>query len=92
MRIKRFRIFLAILGAALLATVQTWPHGVHKHEAKDPSISLPKVVAQVNGVDIPNTFIWNYLKQTVKHHIAKGHRLTQTEEKAEAKKLIEQEL
>ena len=85
-------MLLALFGTALLVASQAWPHAGHKHEAEDPSIALPKVVAQVNGVDIPNTFVWSQLKQTVKRHKAKGHRLTQTQEKAEAKKLIEQEI
>lgn len=74
---------------SLIATGQVLAHAGHKHDAGDPSITLPAVVAQVNGVDIPISAVWNQLKQALKRHVSQGHKLTMAQEKAEAKKLIE---
>jgi len=66
-------------------------HSGHTHEEK-LRISLPDVVARVNGQDIHNDDILRELKKTLKNYKDRGIPLTAEEEKITAKKLIESEI
>jgi parvulin-like peptidyl-prolyl isomerase len=66
-------------------------HSGHTHEEK-LRISLPDVVAKVNGQDIHNDDIIRELKKTLKNYKDRGIPLTAEEEKITAKKLIENEI
>ena len=66
-------------------------HSGHTHEEK-LRISLPDVVAKVNGQDIHNNDILRQLKKTLKNYKDRGIPLTAEEEKITAKKLIENEI
>lgn len=66
-------------------------HSGHTHEEK-LRISLPGVVAKVNGQDIHNNDILRQLKKTLKNYKDRGIPLTAEEEKITAKKLIENEI
>jgi len=68
-------------------TSHVWAHGGHNH-AVEPSISLPDVLAKVNGTDIKKSLIWPGLTQTVKRYKNRGIPLTQAQEKIAAKKLL----
>jgi len=66
-------------------------HSGHTHEEK-LRISLPDVVARVNGQDIHNDDLLRELKKTLKNYKDRGIPLTAEEEKITAKKLIESEI
>ena len=66
-------------------------HSGHTHEEK-LRISLPGVVAKVNGQDIHDNDILLQLKKTLKNYKDRGIPLTAEEEKITAKKLIENEI
>ena len=66
-------------------------HSGHTHEEK-LRISLPGVVAKVNGQDIHNNDILRQLKKTLQNYKDRGIPLTAEEEKITAKKLIENEI
>ena len=66
-------------------------HSGHTHEEK-LRISLPGVVAKVNGQDIHNNDILRQLKKTLKNYKDRGIPLTAEEEKITAKKLIENKI
>jgi len=68
-----------------------WAHGGHDH-AVEPSISLPDVLAQVNGTKINKSSIWPGLTQTVKRYKDRGIPLTQAQEKVAAKKLLQDQV
>ena len=71
---------------------QLFGHAGHKHEAEDPSISLPRVVAKVNGVNIQRSKVLVRLKGVLRRFIIQGQRPSIIQEKAEAKKLIGEEI
>lgn len=68
-----------------------WAHGGHNH-AVEPSISLPDVLAQVNGTDIKKSLVWPGLTKTVKRYKERGIPLTQAQEKVAAKKLLQDQI
>lgn len=78
----------------LLATASSpaWGHTGHKHDAFEPKVKLPETVAMVNGVDIKKDAVWQELKNILRQQGEKGKPLSVDQEKAEAKKLIEQEI
>lgn len=85
----KFLFFLMITPFWTLSWVTwSWGHGGHDHGVK-PSISLPEVLAKVNGVDIPKSSIWNNLTQTVERYKQRGMSLTREQEKIAAKKLLQ---
>tara|TARA_B100000686_G_scaffold354363_1_gene464215 strand:+ start:382 stop:1395 length:1014 start_codon:yes stop_codon:yes gene_type:complete len=90
--VQRIALLTAVLGVAFFFPVNLWAHAGHKHEAENPSVALPDVVARVNGNDIPGSKVFYQLKRVVKRHIAQRDRLSSAEEKAEAKKLIDAEI
>lgn len=88
----RLLIFLALsLFYIIGATSHVWAHGGNDHDVK-PSISLPDVLAQVNGTDIKKSSIWPGLTKTVKRYKGRGIPLTQAQEKVAAKKLLQDKI
>ena len=77
--------------ASFLTQTLVFAHSGHTHEEK-LRISLPGVVAKVNGQDIHNNDILRQLKKTLKNYKDRGIPLTAEEEKITAKKLIENEI
>ena len=77
--------------SSFLAGTLVFAHSGHTHEEK-LRISLPGVVARVNGQDIHNDDILRELKKTLKNYKDRGIPLTAEEEKITAKKLIENEI
>ena len=77
--------------ASFLAGTLAFAHSGHTHEEK-LRISLPDVVAKVNGQDIYDDDILRELKKTLKNYKDRGIPLTAEEEKITAKKLIENEI
>mgnify|MGYP006418844531 FL=1 len=77
--------------ALFLTETLVFAHSGHTHEEK-LRISLPGVVAKVNGQDIHNNDILRQLKKTLKNYKDRGIPLTAEEEKITAKKLIENEI
>jgi len=81
-----FCFFISILTGTF-----AFAHSGHTHEEK-LRISLPGVVAKVNGQDIHNEDILRELKKTLKSYKDRSIPLTAEEEKITAKKLIENEI
>ena len=83
----------SIISAFALILVETFAfaHSGHTHEEK-LRISLPDVVAKVNGEDIHNDDILRELKKTLKNFKDRGMPLTTEQEKIAAKKLIDNEI
>ncbi|MFQ5482893.1 MAG: peptidylprolyl isomerase [Nitrospinaceae bacterium] len=91
---RRFTPMLAtVLAPALImgAAQPAWPHGGHGHDDKPP-ISLPDVVAQVNGENITKQAILNPLKSTIQRYKDRGMALNDNQIKVAAKKLIDNEI
>lgn len=86
---------LAILGLASLLIGMTgseiFAHSGHKHDDKPP-ISLPEVVARVNGQDIKRDVIYRELNKAIQNYKAKGKSLSPDQLKAAAKKLADDEI
>ena len=95
-RMKRFvslSLYLILLGTGLFISaipVNVWAHSGHKHD--ELKVKLPKVVAQVNGVDISGDAISRELKKAAKQYKKRGMPLNTDQEKAAAKQLIEDEI
>jgi len=66
-------------------------HSGHKHEEK-LRISLPEIVAKVNGEDIPSDDIIRQLKQTLTSYKDRGLPLSVEQEKITTNKLIDDEI
>ena len=82
---------LILLGLFVSANpAKVWAHSGHKHDAL--KIKLPKVVAQVNGVDISGDTISRELKKAVQQYKKRGMPLNASQEKSAAKKLIDDEI
>ena len=86
---KKKWALLLILFAGFLYTRNIEAHSGHDHSADNPTISLPDIVAQVNGVNIPGKYVWQQLKEVVQQNKARGKPLSVSEEKTEAKRLME---
>ncbi len=67
-----------------------WAHSEHKQDALQ--VKLPKVVAQINGVDIRSDTISRELKKAAQRYKKRGMPLDADQEKSAAKKLIEDEI
>ena len=76
---------------SFLSGVLAFAHSGHSHEEK-LRISLPSIVAKVNGQDIHNNDILRELKKTLKNYKDRGIPLNAEEEKVTAKKLIDNEI
>ncbi len=84
-------VFLALLTLIVGWSPQALAHSGHKHD-DGPSISLPKVLAQVNGADIKKESIWNDLTLRVKKYKNRGMALSREQEKVAAQQLVEKEI
>jgi len=78
-------LLIAITGSDIFA------HSGHKHDAKPP-ISLPEVVARVNGQDIKRDVIYWELNKAIQNYKAKGMSLSADQLKTAAKKLVVDEI
>ena len=86
-----FYLILLGLGLFISATpAKVWAHSGHKHD--ELKINLPKVVAQVNGVDISRDAISRELKKAAQKYKKRGMPLNADQEKSAAKKLIDDEI
>lgn len=88
--------FLRLLGVGIICLTLTlpsslWAHAGHDHEDA-PKISLPDVVAKVNGENIAKDAIIASLKSSIKKYKKKGMPLSPDQEKIAAKKLIDNEI
>ena len=88
---KLLFLFTLFSAWALGSADRSWAHGGHDHSVK-PTISLPEVLAKVNGEEIPKTAIWNDLTQTVQRYKNRGMALTRDQEKVAAKKLLQDKI
>jgi peptidyl-prolyl cis-trans isomerase C len=92
-RFVSLSLYLILLSAGLFTfniPVNVWAHTGHKHD--ELKIKIPKVVAQVNGVDISGDAISRQLKKAAKQYKKRGMPLNTDQEKAAAKKLIDDEI
>ncbi len=88
----RHLIFLSLSLYFIVVTGSpVWSHGGHDHGV-EPSISLPDVLARVNGTDIKKSSIWPGLTKTVKRYKDRGIPLTQAQEKVAVKKLLQDQI
>jgi peptidyl-prolyl cis-trans isomerase C len=78
-------LLIGMTGAEIFA------HSGHKHDAKPP-ISLPEVVARVNGQDIKREVIFRELNKAIQKYQTKGMTLTPDQLKTAAKKLADDEI
>lgn len=90
-----FLKFTAVLSLTILTSLANahpaWSHGGHQH-GDAPNISLPNVVAKVNGKDIKKDSIWAELTRSVKKYKSRGIEMSAEQEKIAAKKLLEEEI
>lgn len=94
-RRKAFQYSVILFAALALVVTQTSnarAHSGHKHEDAEPQISLPDVLAKVEGIDIKKDAIWQEFKNTVSLYGSKGIPLTIDQEKTAAKKLVDKEI
>jgi parvulin-like peptidyl-prolyl isomerase len=89
---KKSLIFIINIFCLFAWIAQAGAHAGHSHAADDPNIKVPAVVARVNGKDISNQYILGKLKQYIRHQKSGGHKVTPDQEKAEVKRLIDDEI
>jgi parvulin-like peptidyl-prolyl isomerase len=87
------RLLPLILTSLLIGMTgaEVFAHSGHKHDAKPP-ISLPEVVAQVNGQDIKREVIFRELNKAIRNYKDKGMSLSADQLKTAAKKLTDDEV
>lgn len=90
--VKRLFVLVAVLSVGLACPAYLLAHDGHKHEGNKSQISLPEVVAKVNGVDIPRIHVRRALNTLVRQHKAMGRSFSIDQEKSEAKVLIQNEI
>lgn len=92
-RFASLSLYLILFGTGLLISaspVNVWAHTGHKHD--ELKVKLPKVVAQVNGIDVSGDAISRELKKAAIQYKKRGMPLNADQEKSAAKKLIEDEI
>jgi peptidyl-prolyl cis-trans isomerase C len=89
---KKSLIYIINIFCLFAWIAQAGAHSGHSHAADDPNIKVPAVVARVNGKDISNQYIWEKLKQYIRHQKKRGLKVTPDQEKAEVKRLIGDEI
>ncbi len=89
---KKSLIFIVNIFCFFAWIAQAGAHAGHSHAEDAPNIKVPAVVARVNGKDISNQYIWEKLKQYIRHQKSRGHKVTPDQEKAEVKRLIDDEI
>ena len=70
---------------------EIFAHSGHKKHAKPP-ISLPEVVARVNGEDIKREVIYRELNKAIRNYKVKGKTLSPDQLKTAAKQMIDDEI
>ena len=89
---KKFFWVNLVSAYALISTgILAFAHSGHKHEEK-LRISLPNVVAKVNGEDIRSDDIARELKKALTNYKDRGMPLSTEQEKIATKKLIDNEI
>ena len=88
---KNIRAFLCATYVFFCLNLFTFAHSGHKHVEK-LRISLPNVVAKINGEDILSESIAQQLKKTLTNYKDKGIPLSVEQEKIATKKLIDNEI
>ena len=89
--LKTLFCLMLVPGLTLTWATWVWAHTGHDHGV-EPSISLPEVLAKVNGTDIKKSSIWPDLTRTVKRYKNKGIPLSREQEKVAAKKLLQDQI
>jgi peptidyl-prolyl cis-trans isomerase C len=92
-RFASLSLYLILFGTGLVISaspVNVWAHTGHKHD--ELKVKLPKVVAQVNGIDVSGDAISRELKKAAIQYKKRGMPLNADQEKSAAKKLIEDEI
>ncbi len=89
--LKTLFFLMLVPGLTLAWGTWVWAHGGHDHDV-EPSISLPEVLAKVNGTDIKKSSLWPDLTRTVKRYKTKGIPLSREQEKVAAKKLLQDQI
>ncbi len=89
--LKTLFFLMLVPGLTLTWVTWVWAHGGHGHDV-EPTISLPEVLAKVNGNDIKKSAIWPDLTRTVKRYKNKGIPLSREQEKVAAKKLLQDQI
>lgn len=84
-------LFLFTLILTLVSSGTLWAHSGHDH-GDNPTISLPDVVAKVNGANISKDTILKSLKASIRKYKDKGMPMNGDQEKIAAKKLIDNEI
>ena len=93
LRLSKIYCYIGLVLAYLFISsgISAFAHSGHKHEEK-LRVSLPNVVAKVNGEDIHSEGIARELKQTLTKYKDRGMPLSAEEEKIATKKLIDNEI
>lgn len=92
-RFVSLSLYFILFGAGLMISAnpaEVWAHSGHKHD--ELKIKLPKVVAQVNGEDVSSDVVFRELKKAARQYKKRGMPLNADQEKAAAKKLIDDEI
>ncbi|PIQ96638.1 MAG: hypothetical protein COV67_08445 [Nitrospinae bacterium CG11_big_fil_rev_8_21_14_0_20_56_8] len=89
--LNRITASIPIVLLVFLGTSPVFGHSGHQQEDA-PTISIPDVVAQVNGTNISKDPIIRELKKAIRTYKKKGMPLTPEQEKTAARKLIEDEI
>ncbi len=90
--LKTLFFLMLVPGLTLAWGSWVWAHGGGHDHGGEPSISLPDVLAKVNGTDIKKSSIWPDLTRTVRRYKTKGIPLSQEQEKVAAKKLLQDQV
>ncbi len=88
--VKPFIVVLTSIAFCVIFSTSGFSHSGHKHDA--PPISLPNVVAQVNGQDIEKAVILQELKKIIRRYKDRGKTLTKVQVKTTAQQLIQDEI
>lgn len=83
---------LIVLYVVLVCAANGWTESAKKSQSDGPGISLPRVVAKVNKVDIPNTNVLQQLTMFIRQFEARGKSFSPDQQKIVAKKLVETEI
>lgn len=83
---------LIVLYMVLVCAANGWAESAKKSQNDDTGISLPQVVAKVNGADIPSMNVLQQLKIFIRQFEARGKSFSLDQQKLVAKKLVETEI
>jgi parvulin-like peptidyl-prolyl isomerase len=88
--LKAILVALISIVLCVIFSTSAFSHSGHKHDA--PPISLPNVVAQVNGQEIEKAVILQELKKIIRRYKDRGKTLTKVQVKTTAQQLIQDEI